>query len=92
MPNELFLKTRQRTKIRNAFVNNTSTHKKLSKAQVSKTVQSGGSFGSWLDNFANKALANISVFIAKDNLPELVSGLTSNERKKFERKIVEKEK
>ena len=69
-----------------------STHKKLMcKAQVSKTIQSGGSFGSWLDNFAKKALANISVFLGKYNLPGLVSDLTSNERNKFERKIVEKE-
>ena len=33
---ELFLKTRQRTKIRNAFANNMSTNIKLSKAQYLK--------------------------------------------------------
>ena len=43
---ELFLTTRQTTKIRNVFANNMSTNIKLSKAQISKIIQSGGSFGS----------------------------------------------
>ena len=34
------------TKIRNAFDNNISADIKLSKAQISKIIQSGGSFGS----------------------------------------------
>ena len=38
---ELFLTTRQTTKIRNAVANNMSTDIKLSKAQVSKIIQSG---------------------------------------------------
>ena len=42
LPHELLLRTRQKTKIRNAFNNNTSTDIKLSKAQISKTIQSGG--------------------------------------------------
>ena len=46
LPHELFLTTRQTTKIRNAFANNMSTDTKLSKAQISKIIQSGGSFGS----------------------------------------------
>ena len=49
---ELFLITRQTTKIRNTFANNMSIDKKLSKAQTSKIIQSGGSFGSWLGDFA----------------------------------------
>ena len=48
LSHELFLTTRQTAKTRNAFVNNMSTDIKLSKAQVSKIIQSGGSFGSWL--------------------------------------------
>ena len=36
LPHELFLTTRQKTKIRNAFANNMSTDMKLSKAQLSK--------------------------------------------------------
>ena len=41
---KLFLTTRRTTKIRNAFANNMSTDKKLSKAQICKIIQSGGSF------------------------------------------------
>ena len=51
LPYELFLTTRQRTIIRNAFANNMSTDIKLSKPQISKIIQSGGSFGSWLVDF-----------------------------------------
>ena len=41
LPRELFLTTRQRTKLRNTFQNKTSTDVKLSKAQISKRIQSG---------------------------------------------------
>ena len=50
LPHELFLTTRQTTKIRNAFANNMSIDIKLSKAQISKMIQSVRSFGSWLGN------------------------------------------
>ena len=46
LPHELLLKTRQKTKLRNAFNNNMSTEIKLSKAQISKIIQSGGFLGS----------------------------------------------
>ena len=42
LPHELLLTTRQKTKIRNAFNNNTSTDLKLSKTQINKIIQSGG--------------------------------------------------
>ena len=87
LPHELFLTTRQTTKIRNAFANNMSTDIKLSKAQISKIIQSGGSFGSWLGNLGKKALTNIAIPLARDNLPGLVSNLISNAINKFERKI-----
>ena len=45
LPYELFLTTRQRIKIRSAFANNTSTDEKLSKAQLTKIIQSGGFLG-----------------------------------------------
>ena len=61
LPYELFLRTRQATKIRNAFANNMSTGVKLSKAQISKIIQSGGSFGSWLGNLGKEALTNIVI-------------------------------
>ena len=46
LPHELLLTTRKKTKIRNAFNNNMSTDIKLSKAQITKIIQSGGFLGS----------------------------------------------
>ena len=48
---------------------------KLGKAQISKIIQSGGSFGSWLGKLGKKVLTNIAILLAKDNLPGLVSNL-----------------
>ena len=48
LPQELLLITRQKIKLRNAFNNNMSTDLKLSKAQISKIIQSGGFLGSLL--------------------------------------------
>ena len=45
LPHELLLTTRQKTKLRNPFNNNMSTDLKLSKAQISKIIQSGGFLG-----------------------------------------------
>ena len=45
LPHELFLTTRQTNKIRNAIENNMSTDIKLSKAQISRIIQSGGLLG-----------------------------------------------
>ena len=42
LPHELLLTTRQTTKLRNAIENNMSTDIKLSKAQISKIIRSGG--------------------------------------------------
>ena len=42
LPHQLLLTTRQKTKIRNSFNNNMPTDLKLSKAQISKIIQSGG--------------------------------------------------
>ena len=42
LPHELLLTTRQKTKIGNAFNNNTPTDLKLSKTQINKIIQSGG--------------------------------------------------
>ena len=87
LPHELFLTTRQTTKIRNAFANDMTTDTKLSKAQISKTIQSGGSFGSWLGNLRKQTLTNVAIPLARDNLPGLVSNLTSNATNKLERKM-----
>ena len=40
LPHELLLTTRLKTKLRNAFNDNMSTDKKLSRAQISKIIQS----------------------------------------------------
>ena len=80
---ELFLTTRQTTKIRNVFAKNMSTDIKLSKAQISKIIQSGGSFRSWLTNLGKKSLINVAILLPKDNL-------TSNAINKFERKMIGK--
>ena len=90
MPHELFLITNQTTEIRNAFANNISTDMKLSKAQISIIIQLGGSFGSWLGNLGKKALTNNKISLARDNLPGLVSNLTSNAIKKLEKILSEK--
>ena len=58
LPNELFLTTRQTTKIVNALANFKSTDIKLSKSQISKIIQLGRSFDSWLVNLEKKALIN----------------------------------
>ena len=50
LPHELFLRTRQITKVRNVIGNNMSTDIKLSKDQISKLFQSSRSFDSWLAN------------------------------------------
>ena len=36
---------------------------------ISKVIQSGGSFGSCLGNLGKKALINIAIPLARDNLP-----------------------
>ena len=48
LPHELLLTTRQKSKLKNAFNNNMSADLKLSKAQISKIIQSGGFLGSLL--------------------------------------------
>ena len=48
LPYELLLTTRQITKLKNAIENNMATHIKLSKAQISKIIQSGGLLGKLL--------------------------------------------
>ena len=65
LPHELLLITRQTTKLRNAIKNNMPTDIKLSKAQISKIIQSGG--------FLSKLLAPL----LKTGLPLLKSVIKS---------------
>ena len=64
LPHELLLTTRQKTKLRNAFNNNMSTDLKLSKAQISKIIQSGGFLGSLLSKLAGP-LMKVAIPLAK---------------------------
>ena len=56
LSHELLLTTRQKTKLRTAFENNMSTDAKLSKAQISKIIQSVGFLGSLLSKIAGSLL------------------------------------
>ena len=85
MPHDIFLTARQTTKIQNAFAN-MSTDIKFSKTQISKIIQLGGSFDSWLANLVKKVLTNVAIPLARENFPGLVSNLTSNAINQFERK------
>ena len=71
---ELLLTTRQRTKLRNAFNNSMSSDIKLSKARVSKIIQSGGFLGSLWSKLANP-LMKVAVTLAKNILAPL--GITA---------------
>ena len=87
LPHELLLTTRQKTKLRNAFDNNTSADIKLSKAQINKIIQSGGFSGSLLSKLAGP-LMKIAVPLAKNVLAPLgitaaVSALDAGIQKKY---------
>ena len=75
LSHELLLTTRQGTKLRNAFENNMSTDIKLSKAQISKIIQSGGFLGSLLSKLAGP-LMKVAVPLAKNILAPL--GITAS--------------
>ena len=74
LPHELLLKTRQKTKLRNAFNNNISTDLKLSKAQIPKIIQYGGFLGSLLSKLAGP-LMKVAISLAKNVLAPL--GITA---------------
>ena len=74
LPHELLLTTRQKTKLRNAFNNKMSTDLKLSKAQISKIIQSGRFLGSLLSKLAGP-LIKVAIPLAKNVLAPL--GITA---------------
>ena len=61
---ELLLTIRQETKLRNAFNNNMSTDLKLSRAQISKIIRSGGFLGSLLSKLSGP-LMKVAIPLAK---------------------------
>ena len=72
LPHELLLTAIQKTKLRNAFNNNLWTDLKLSKAQISKIIQSGGFLGSFLSKLAGP-LIKLANHLAKNVLAPLAS-------------------
>ena len=74
LPHELFLTTRQSTKLRDAINHNMSTDKKFSKAQLKNLIQSGGFLGKLLSKIAGP-LMKVAMPLAKNVLAPL--GLTA---------------
>ena len=77
-PHKLLLSNRQVANLRKAFANNSSTDIKLSKTQLSKTIQSGGFLGRLLGSLLKTRLSlmkNVIKLLAKSVLIPL--GLTA---------------
>ena len=74
LPHELLLTTSQKTKLRNILNNNMSTNIKLSKAQISKIIKSGGFLGSLLSKLGGP-LMKVAIPLAKNVLAPL--GITA---------------
>ena len=87
LPDQLSVTTKQTTKIRNAFAKHLSIDVRWSKAQIYRIIQSGGSFCSWSANLGKISITNVSIHLATNNLPRLVSNLTLSAIKKLDRKI-----
>ena len=89
LPHELLLTTRQTTKLRNAIENNMCTDIKLSKAQISKIVQSRRFLGSLLSKIAVALMKvafpftkNISAPLRITAAPSAING-TIQKKKQF---------
>ena len=74
LPHELLLTTRQKAKLINALNNNMSTDLKLSKAEISKLIKSGGFLGSLLSKLPGP-LMKVAIPLAKNVLASL--GITA---------------
>ena len=78
LPHKLLLTTRQKIELRNAFNNNISTDLKLSKAQISKIIQSGGFLGRLLGPLLKPRLPLMKKVIKASAKSVLISvGLTA---------------
>ena len=73
---ELLLTARQKTKLRNSFNNNISTGLKLSKAQISKIIQSGSFLGRLLGPLLKTGLPVIKNVIKTAKSVLISLGLT----------------
>ena len=70
LPHEFLLTTRQKTKLRNAFNNNMSTDLKLSKAEISKIIQSERFLAKLLSKLVGP-LIKVAIPLAKNILASL---------------------
>ena len=70
LPHELLLTTKHKAKLRNAFNNKMSTDLKLSRARISRIIQSGEFFGSLLSKLAGP-LMKVAIPLAKTVLAPL---------------------
>ena len=76
-PHELLLINRQVANIRQAFANHSSIDIKLSKTQLSKTIQSGGFLGNLLGKLAGRLSAAMSAIDGSIKKKMLGSGATT---------------
>ena len=86
LPHELFLAQRQITKLRNNIENNLQTDIKLSKAQISKILQSGGFLGKLLSPLLKTGLPLLKSIIKSLGLLALIaasSGIDAGVQKKM---------
>ena len=85
LPHELLLTTKQKPKLRNTFNNNMPTDLKLSKAQISKIIQSGGFLGSLLSKLASP-LMKVAMPLAKkcfSSIQQLLQQLIQEFKRKY---------
>ena len=87
---ELLLTPRQKTKLRNAFKNNMSTDLKLSRAQISKIIQSGGFLRSLLNKSAGP-LMKVAAPLAKNILAPAASAIDAGIQKKNQKNMALKQ-
>ena len=87
LPHELLLTTRQKTKLRNAFINNMSTDLTVSKAPISKIIQFEGFLGSLLSKLAGP-LMKVAIPLSKNVLaPSEITAAASAIDAKIQNKI-----
>ena len=84
LSHELFLRTRQKSKMRNAFTKNMSTDIKLRKALLSKIIQASEFLGALFGRLASQFI-NVAVPLVKNVLFAVAadSALDSAIRRKF---------
>ena len=82
LPHKLLLTTRQKTKLRNTFENNMSINIKLSKAQISKMVQSGG-LGKIIGPLMKVAIPLAKVILAPLGIKSAASAISAGIQKKI---------